>query len=327
MPRWRWGGGLRRAGRRQPRRDPRPARASAGPRSRGRHRGGDARGAADQARRGARPARGDGALAGHLAGAPSADGRASAHRRLRRQSRRRGARRLGLSGRGDGADGAELHRRRGCGQPALPGRRRRSPGLRDEPRQADRRHRRGAGDERGGMRPRHRLRHDGGRAGDRRAGARRDGDRQHDRRRGAVLALFGGEAARVGRPRHRRRRRRARAEARGRRRRRRPPRAGRRATRSNCCAGWAGSNSPRSPAPILAARMGRVPVVLDGFCSTAAAAVLYAADPRALDHCVVGHVSAEPGHRRLLDRIGRSRSSISACASAKPPARPWRSAC
>ncbi|MGD9615643.1 MAG: nicotinate-nucleotide--dimethylbenzimidazole phosphoribosyltransferase [Alphaproteobacteria bacterium] len=55
---------------------------------------------------------------------------------------------------------------------------------------------------------------------------------------------------------------------------------------------------------ILAARMGRVPVVLDGFSAAAAAAVLYAADPRALDHCVAGHVSAEPGHRRLLDRLG-----------------------
>jgi NaMN:DMB phosphoribosyltransferase len=54
---------------------------------------------------------------------------------------------------------------------------------------------------------------------------------------------------------------------------------------------------------ILAARMGRVPVVLDGFCSAAAAAVLYAADKRALDHCVAGHVSAEPGHRLLLERI------------------------
>ena len=56
---------------------------------------------------------------------------------------------------------------------------------------------------------------------------------------------------------------------------------------------------------ILAARMGRVPVVLDGFCSAAAAAVLHAADPGALDHCVAGHVSAEPGHRLLLDRIGK----------------------
>ncbi len=56
---------------------------------------------------------------------------------------------------------------------------------------------------------------------------------------------------------------------------------------------------------ILAARMGRVPVVLDGFSAGAAAAVLYAADKRALDHCVAGHVSAEPGHRLLLERIGQ----------------------
>jgi nicotinate-nucleotide--dimethylbenzimidazole phosphoribosyltransferase len=56
---------------------------------------------------------------------------------------------------------------------------------------------------------------------------------------------------------------------------------------------------------VIAARLGRVPVVLDGFASTAAAAVLYAADPHALDHCVVGHVSAEPGHRRLIERVGQ----------------------
>ncbi len=56
---------------------------------------------------------------------------------------------------------------------------------------------------------------------------------------------------------------------------------------------------------ILAARMGRVPVVLDGFCAGAAAAVLYAADQRALDHCVAGHVSAEPGHRLLLEKLGK----------------------
>jgi nicotinate-nucleotide--dimethylbenzimidazole phosphoribosyltransferase len=56
---------------------------------------------------------------------------------------------------------------------------------------------------------------------------------------------------------------------------------------------------------VLAARMGRVPVVLDGYATTVAAAVLYAVNPRALDHCVVGHVSAEPGHRRLLEKIGK----------------------
>jgi nicotinate-nucleotide--dimethylbenzimidazole phosphoribosyltransferase len=56
---------------------------------------------------------------------------------------------------------------------------------------------------------------------------------------------------------------------------------------------------------VMAARLGRVPVVLDGFASTTAAAVLFAADSHALDHCIVGHVSVEPGHRRLLERIGQ----------------------
>jgi nicotinate-nucleotide--dimethylbenzimidazole phosphoribosyltransferase len=56
---------------------------------------------------------------------------------------------------------------------------------------------------------------------------------------------------------------------------------------------------------VLAARMGRVPVVLDGFASTAAAAVLFAISPNLLDHCLVAHVSAEPGHRRLLEKIGK----------------------
>jgi nicotinate-nucleotide--dimethylbenzimidazole phosphoribosyltransferase len=51
--------------------------------------------------------------------------------------------------------------------------------------------------------------------------------------------------------------------------------------------------------------MARIPVILDGFACTAAASVLFALDPRTLDHCVVGHVSAEPGHRRLLERIGK----------------------
>jgi len=47
-----------------------------------------------------------------------------------------------------------------------------------------------------------------------------------------------------------------------------------------------------------------VPVVLDGFTATAAAAALFAADRRALDHCIVAHVSAEPGHRLLLEHLG-----------------------
>ncbi|MBW0158044.1 nicotinate-nucleotide--dimethylbenzimidazole phosphoribosyltransferase [Sedimentimonas flavescens] len=56
---------------------------------------------------------------------------------------------------------------------------------------------------------------------------------------------------------------------------------------------------------VLAARAARIPVILDGFICTAAAATLHAADPRLLDHCVVGHASAEPGHRRLLAAIDK----------------------
>jgi nicotinate-nucleotide--dimethylbenzimidazole phosphoribosyltransferase len=54
---------------------------------------------------------------------------------------------------------------------------------------------------------------------------------------------------------------------------------------------------------VLAARAARIPVILDGFICTAAAAVLYATDKRLLDHCLVGHVSTEPGHRKLLAAI------------------------
>ena len=56
---------------------------------------------------------------------------------------------------------------------------------------------------------------------------------------------------------------------------------------------------------IVAARVQKVPVLLDGYGVGAAAAVLHAMDPCALDHCMVGHVSAEPGHRLLLERIGK----------------------
>ncbi|QPC88005.1 nicotinate-nucleotide--dimethylbenzimidazole phosphoribosyltransferase [Mesorhizobium sp. NBSH29] len=55
---------------------------------------------------------------------------------------------------------------------------------------------------------------------------------------------------------------------------------------------------------ILAARLQKVPVVLDGFASTAAAAVLHALNPHALDHCVLAHLSVENGHKRAAERLG-----------------------
>ena len=57
---------------------------------------------------------------------------------------------------------------------------------------------------------------------------------------------------------------------------------------------------------VLAARAGRIPVILDGFICTAAVAPLFAADARLLDHCLVGHLSLEPGHRKLLSAMGKT---------------------
>ncbi|MDJ0826996.1 MAG: nicotinate-nucleotide--dimethylbenzimidazole phosphoribosyltransferase [Rhodobacter sp.] len=56
---------------------------------------------------------------------------------------------------------------------------------------------------------------------------------------------------------------------------------------------------------ILRARVLRVPVILDGFICCAAAAVLERSAAGALDHCVAGHRSAEAGHGRLLERLGK----------------------
>jgi nicotinate-nucleotide--dimethylbenzimidazole phosphoribosyltransferase len=54
---------------------------------------------------------------------------------------------------------------------------------------------------------------------------------------------------------------------------------------------------------LLAARAHRVPVLLDGFVAGAAAALLHALAPDALAHVQAAHLSAEPGHARLLERL------------------------
>ncbi|WP_442784259.1 nicotinate-nucleotide--dimethylbenzimidazole phosphoribosyltransferase [Bartonella sp. HY761] len=56
---------------------------------------------------------------------------------------------------------------------------------------------------------------------------------------------------------------------------------------------------------ILAARMEKIPVILDGYVVTAAAAILYRCLPAALDHCLVGQLSSEPGHKKLLEIMGK----------------------
>ncbi len=57
---------------------------------------------------------------------------------------------------------------------------------------------------------------------------------------------------------------------------------------------------------IIAARMQKIPVIVDGYVATSAAAVLHAANPNALDHCLFGHVSAEPAHRRAVAIMGKA---------------------
>ncbi len=54
---------------------------------------------------------------------------------------------------------------------------------------------------------------------------------------------------------------------------------------------------------VLAARRLRVPVLLDGFVCTAAVAPLVRLRADALAHALAAHVSAEAGHRMLLDEL------------------------
>lgn len=56
---------------------------------------------------------------------------------------------------------------------------------------------------------------------------------------------------------------------------------------------------------IIAARHQKIPVIVDGFVATAAAAVAHAINPEAIDHCLFGHVSAEYAHRQALTAMGR----------------------
>lgn len=54
------------------------------------------------------------------------------------------------------------------------------------------------------------------------------------------------------------------------------------------------------------ARRRSIPLLLDGFIATAALAPLEVARPGFLDHAWAGHRSGEPGHGRLLERLGKT---------------------
>ena len=54
---------------------------------------------------------------------------------------------------------------------------------------------------------------------------------------------------------------------------------------------------------IIAARIARVAVVLDGFIASSAAAILHDINPDYINHCVAGHVSDEQAHVKILQKL------------------------
>jgi nicotinate-nucleotide--dimethylbenzimidazole phosphoribosyltransferase len=55
---------------------------------------------------------------------------------------------------------------------------------------------------------------------------------------------------------------------------------------------------------ILGAAAHRVPVVVDGFISTAGALIAYVIEPATADYMFAGHNSVEVGHRAMLEKMG-----------------------
>ena len=55
---------------------------------------------------------------------------------------------------------------------------------------------------------------------------------------------------------------------------------------------------------IAEARIRSIPVLLDGYATVSAALPLGTAVPGSLTHCLASHVSSEPGHRLVLERLG-----------------------
>lgn len=55
---------------------------------------------------------------------------------------------------------------------------------------------------------------------------------------------------------------------------------------------------------IIGAAANKVPVIVDGFISTAGALIAYLIEPKTKDYMFAAHMSQEVGHRSLLDKIG-----------------------
>jgi nicotinate-nucleotide--dimethylbenzimidazole phosphoribosyltransferase len=55
---------------------------------------------------------------------------------------------------------------------------------------------------------------------------------------------------------------------------------------------------------IIGAAANRIPVVIDGFISTAGALTAYSIEPNTKDYMLAAHMSQEAGHRAMLEKIG-----------------------
>lgn len=56
---------------------------------------------------------------------------------------------------------------------------------------------------------------------------------------------------------------------------------------------------------VIAARVLGIPVLLDGFISTVSAATLTLFEKDFLDHCLISHLSSEPGHKGVLSHLNK----------------------
>lgn len=55
---------------------------------------------------------------------------------------------------------------------------------------------------------------------------------------------------------------------------------------------------------ILAARVEKTPIILDGYSAMLSAAILQKLEPRAIEHCVIGHMPQNARARQLSNRLG-----------------------
>ena len=55
---------------------------------------------------------------------------------------------------------------------------------------------------------------------------------------------------------------------------------------------------------VIGAAANRIPVIIDGFISTAGALIAYAIEPKTKDYMFAAHNSVEIGHKVMLEKIG-----------------------